>query len=344
MQRILIIVLVLLVVLGFMVTYVVRFNEAAVVTTFGKADASSVINEEGLRFKWPYPFQKVITYDKRVRFIQAKQETKQTAEKSQVIVTSFLTWRVSDPLEFYKRFGGAGEGDARRHYVEAEKILEAKLRAAAGAVSRFKVSELISADESGTKLPALEAAMLADLRGTGESTSALSTYGIEPVAVGISGIGLPPETTREVFKTMKAARDKIANAINVQGTSDASRIRSEAENNATKIQKFAEQLAATIKSQGDVEAAQYLAQMKQDPQLAVFIQNMDFLRNFSGKRTTLVLPTWLPGFDMFRPDAAKKFRSGRPPAPELNDVIGAKIGGGPVGDEAGGAPVAGGSR
>ncbi len=51
MQRILIIVLVLAVVLGFMVTYVVRFNEAAVVTTFGKADSTSVVGDAGLRFK-----------------------------------------------------------------------------------------------------------------------------------------------------------------------------------------------------------------------------------------------------------------------------------------------------
>jgi membrane protease subunit HflC len=187
------------------------------------------------------------------------------------------------------------------------------------------MSDLVSGDEKGSRLPELEAAMLTDLKGTADNAAALSTYGIEPVAVGISGLTLPPETTREVFKTMKAARDKIANSINVQGTSDAARIRSEADSNARKIEAFASELATTIRRQGDVEAAKFLGEMKQDPQLAVFIQNMDFLRNFTGKRTTLVLPTWLPGFEMFRPDAAKKFQSGRPPVPELNDVIKAKV-------------------
>ena len=54
--------------------------------------------------------------------------------------------------------------------------------------------------------------------------------------------------------------------------------------------------------------------------------------------------SWLPGFDMFRPDAAKKFQSGRPPVPELNDVIKAKVGSGEPEPETAATPVAGGSR
>lgn len=321
MQRILIIVLVLVVVLAFMVTYVVRFNESAVVSTFGSADEKSVVTTPGLGFKLPYPFQKITTYDNRVRFIQADQETQQTADNRQVILSTFLTWKVSNPLKFYLRFGGAGETSAKEHYREAEKILKTKLRAAAGAVSQFQVAELVSAEKDGSKLPALEDAMLKALSGTGTGDSALSAYGIEPVAVGVAGLGLPSDTTRAVFEHMKAARLKIANEVSARGGAEASQITSAAEANARKIQDFAQQLATSIRSQGDIEAVQFLSQMKQDPQLAVFIQNMEFMRRIGGRRTTLVLPTTMPGFEFFRPDAGKKFGGGRPPSIDVQGIM-----------------------
>jgi membrane protease subunit HflC len=328
-QRILIIVLVLAVVLGFMLTYVVRFNEAAVLTTFGKADESSVHygdKDAGAHFKLPYPFQKVTTYDTRLRFIESEKETAATAGSGQIILTSFLTWRMSDPLKFYKAFGGSGDSSAAEHYRKAEYILKTKLRAASGAVAQFRLDELLTTDPKASKLDALEKAMLDQLKSSGEGDSALSAYGIEPRKVGVSGMDLPPATTTVVFDAMKQARDKIANSTRVQGTSEASRIRSEAETSAAKIKNFADQLAKSIQSQGDTEAAQYLAQMNKDPQLAVFIQNMEFMRSLSTNRTTLVLPTRLPGFEMFQPDAARKFGSGRPPVPEMPDFIKAKVG------------------
>ena len=315
MLRILIIALVVAAVAAYMGTYVVRFNESAVVTTFGSADKSSVVTTPGARLRWPYPFQKVTTYDNRMRIIQSDQETQQTSDKSQLNVTSFLTWRVKDPLVFFQRFGGSGDSSAREHYREAEKILKVKLRAASSAVSQFNISELVSSTEQGTKLPQLEQTMLTALKGATDADAALSAYGIEPVEVGIMGMGLPQDTTKAVFEHMKAARDAIANAVVQQGQSEAGQIRSTAENNAQRIQHFANQLAASIKSQGDVEAKQFLSQMKEDPQLAVFIQNMDFYRKAWGSRgTTLVFSTALPGLDLLNPDSAKKFTTGRPPA------------------------------
>lgn len=324
MQRILIIVLVLAVVLAFMVTYVVRFNEQAVVTTFGKADKTSVVIEPGLRFKLPYPFQKVTSYDKRLRLIQSDQETQQTAEKKQVILATFLTWRVSDPLEFYKRFGGSGESSARDHYHAAELILKTKLRAAASAVSLFKESDLVSPVEGGSKLDQLEDAMLQALKGTGVGDSALSAYGIEAVKVGISGIGLPSQTTQAVFGSMKAARDKIANEWSARGESEANTIRSNAESSAKTIKEFADTLASGIRKQGDLESAQYYSQMNQDPQLAVFLQNMQFMRNTWGRTTTLVIPTTWPGFDLLPPDSSKRFGDGRPPVPDFSGAMKAR--------------------
>lgn len=330
MQRILIIGVVVLLVLAFMVTHVVRFNEKAVVTTFGRADAGSVITEPGLHFKLPYPFQKVTTYDTRIRLIQSDQETQQTKDKSQVILTSFMTWRVSDPLKFFKVFSGAGaeigqssSDNPRDHYREAEKILKAKLRTAAAGTSNFNMDDLLSAKLEGSKIAELEKTMLNLVSGGGAAATggaALADYGIEPVAVGVSGIGLPQTTTKSVFDRMTSGRLKIANETIAQGESEAAAIRSAAQSDAQKISAFAEQLAKSIRTQGDLEAAGFYRQMTQDPQLATFLQNMDFYRKALAKQTTLVIPTSMPGFEMMRPDASRKLQSGRPPVPNTGEM------------------------
>lgn len=316
--RLIVIAVVVAVFVAFLTTFTVRFNERAVVTTFGKASESSVYTEPGLRLKWPPPIQDVTKYDARTRFLQVNQETQQTAETAQVLVTLFMTWRVDDPLKFYRRFSNAGESE-RDHYRLAEQILEAKLRSSASAVSKYRLGELVSANASGSKIADLEKDIFATLTA-GAAASDLAEAGIKPVAVGVAGLGLPQQTTTQVFEAMKQARLKIANDAIAKGSSLGSTIRSSAESDAKKIESFAEQLATRIRNQGDVEAAQYLAMLREDPQLAVFLENMKFMRETFGKTTTLVLPTSMPGLGLFRPDAIKSFKSGQVPDTGLERV------------------------
>ncbi len=84
MQRIIIIALIFIIIGAFMAVETIRFNEQAVKTTFGKADASSVINTPGTHWKIPW-IQKYTKYDSRVRFIQSNMETKLTLDKSQLL-------------------------------------------------------------------------------------------------------------------------------------------------------------------------------------------------------------------------------------------------------------------
>src|SRR5258706_3503431 len=92
-----------------MVAFQVRFNEAAVVTTFGRADEHSVLNAPdangsgiGLNFKWPWPVQDVRRYDTRVQILEDQPEQQQTKDAFSVIVNSYLSWRVSKPLAFFR--------------------------------------------------------------------------------------------------------------------------------------------------------------------------------------------------------------------------------------------------
>lgn len=338
MQKYLIIGLVLAVFLAFLCTYTVRFTERAVVTRFGKADEGSVKAEPGLYFKIPY-IDQVTKYDRRQRFLESNQETQQTKDDNSIIVTSFLTWRVEDPLKFFRLFSGRGDS-ARDHFREAESVLRSKLRSAMGQVSTYRLNDLLSADDKGSRLPDLETAMLAALQTKLGGEAALSEYGISPVSVGISSIKLTQDNTKNVFERMKKNRERIANATIDQGTSEAETIRSRADSDAKRITAFAERLAQDIRSQGDNEAATFIKQMDADPRLAVFLREMDFMRTAISRETTLVIPTTMPGFGMFRFDVTKDLKPGEIPGAgsgrldEAARVMSERVGG------AGAQPVA----
>ncbi len=314
---------ILLAIVAFMATYTVRFTEVAVVATFGKATEQSVVKEPGLRFRVPYPVQSVTKYDTRTRYVESRPETLQTGDNRLIVVTSFVTFRVSDPLRFYQAFSNAGSGSAS-HFKAAEKALQDKLRfAMGGQMGRFQMDKLFTTDPAaagGGGLPDLEKAILAQLDTGGGDSPALSSYGIAPLAVGISSIKLPEETSKAVFNRMSATRQRIAQEAVSKGNAESSRIRSEAESAAQKILAFADRRAKAIRGQGDLEAAQYFAKQSTAPELAVFLKNLDFMREALAKNVTLVLPTNLPGLGLLNPDALTGLPPGQLPPFDLNTL------------------------
>ncbi len=304
------------------VTFTVRFNEAAVKTRFGSASAESIKRTPGLHFK--SPLDQVTSYDTRLRYTEAKLETQQTADSRQIIVQGYCTWRVEDPLKFFQRFSNAGSR-ADDHFRSADDTVRSTLRSAMGAVSRFRMDELFTSAQGGTKLPDLEKMVLDGLASGGSSgaagAEALASLGIKAVNVGISQVVLPADTTQKVFEKMTASRDALAKRIASQGEAEATAIKSKAEQDASRIMSFAEARAKEIRKQGDAEATQYFAMMNKNPELAVFLQNVELLRSGIGRKgTTLVLPTSLPGMDLFGPKALQGLEAGRIPGVSMEGL------------------------
>ena len=299
--------------ISYTVTYTVRFTEAAVLTTFGKAGEDAIKLKPGLKFKWPTPIQSVTKYDTRLRYLQARSQTQQTADNRQIIIEAYCTWRVEDPLKFFQRFSNAGER-AQDHYRKADETLQSSLRSAIGATSRFTMKDLFTTVKEGSKLPELEGAILAAMSAKDQSGVSLAEYGIKAVGVGVSRLVLPEETTKAVFERMGENRTRLAKELEAQGEAVAQTIRTTAEADAQRIRAFAERRAQEIRNRGDNEAAEFLAQMQANPELAVFLKNMEFLRDVLSKRTTLVLPTSMPGLELTSPDALNHLKAGEIPA------------------------------
>ncbi|MCC6425260.1 MAG: hypothetical protein IT435_00430 [Phycisphaerales bacterium] len=308
--------LVLLALLSYTATYTVRYTESAVLTTFGRADEKDVRKEPGLNFKLPYPFQSVTKYDTRERFLQTVSETQQTRDNRQIVVESFCIWRVDDPLKFFQVFSSAGER-ADEHYKRAEETLRGLLRSALGAVSEFRMDQFFTADPAGSKLPELEKKVLELVIAKGPTGKSVSDLGISVIDVGINRIRLPEDTSKAVFDAMGANRDRLAKDIEAKGEAIAAAIRAQADSNALRIRAFAERRAQEIRAAGDHEAAIFLKQMNSAPELAVFLKNMEFIRDVMGVKTTLVLPSSMPGMGFLSPDALNSLRPGQIPSSNL---------------------------
>lgn len=290
-----------------MTAYTVRFTESAILTTFGHADPErSVKKAPGLYFKWPQPIQAVTKYDTRARFVPAKLEQQQTADDRLLVVQVYCTWKVEDPLRFFQRFSSAGER-ASDHFEAAQKTIADHLRSACGETSKYRLTDLFTIG-TPSKLPDLEQRMMAAMLGAG-----LAQSGIAILDVGVSQINLPEETTKEVHNTMRADRGRIVKDLESRGAAEATAIRSAADNDAKRIEEFAKAYAAEIKRKGDEEAAQYTRQMVENPELAIFLKNLEMMREVLAKRATIFLDTAVPGFGVFSLRALQDAESGRIP-------------------------------
>lgn len=313
--------LVVLAIGAFMTTYTVRFTETAVVTRAGKKVAE--VDEAGLKFKIPL-IDRVTKYDKRLRLLSSRSVTQQTSDDSQIIVEAFATWRVKEPYTFYQRFRNNGE-QSSEHFAAADDLLKSTLMSAMSEVSRFRIDELFSPQPGATKLPELEERILAAVLSTGSGDQSVSAYGIEITSVGISRVLLPEETTNKVIERMGASRDRLAQELQSQGDAEAAAIRAQAEADVEKIRTFAQRRASEIIARGEREAAEYLAAQNVNPDLATFLQNIEFMKQAMAKRFTLVLPSTNFGMQMFAPGAAAAGGVGFPVTAPIGDPTGVDV-------------------
>jgi membrane protease subunit HflC len=262
--------------LSHMFCYQVRYDQVAVRTTFDKADESSVQETPGLKWRWPWPVNKVTLYSKRLQVLEDKIEELQTADGKSVIVRTYLTWRIADPLAFYVTL---------KDPAEAARQLSSRLREVRGLISTYRFDELVNTDRGRIKLAAIEGEAAAAL----DAALTKSGYGIKVESVGIHKIILPEATTHKVFETMIAARERLAENALQEGQAQASAIRSEASSARERILAFAERRAQAIRSQGDREAAGLYESFAKNEDFAIFLRKVEALKKMLDHNTTFVL-------------------------------------------------------
>ena len=264
----------------------VRESEVAFLTTFGKADEAVI--KPGLRFKAPWPIQKVHRFDARVHNFEGKFEEAMTLDQRNVLVLVYVGWRITEPQKFNRSFPG-GVDDAKRN-------LESLVRSAKNAtVGTHNFSDFINTDPAKLKFDEIEKEMLLQVAGT-----AKEKFGLEVKSLGIKRLGFPESVTQKVFERMKEERQRLVKQFEGEGDRDATKIRSSAERERS--EKLADAEAAATRSRGEAEkeAAKAYKTLEQNKELAVFLQKLASMEAIAKERTTLILDQNSSPFDLLR--------------------------------------------
>ena len=268
-------------------TFQVRQTEVAVVTTFGRFNRA--ISEPGLYARWFWPVQKVYRFDNRLQNFERKFEQTTTADGRNLIVTVFAAWRVENARMFLERFPN---GDLTR----AEQSLEGLVRDAKnGVIGQHRFNELISTNRAKVKLRDIEQEMLTVVR-----SRAGTNYGVAVDILGVKQLGLPESITSKVFERMRAERQRLVKQFQSEGEAEAIRIRSEADRQRQEALARADAEAMVIRGQGEAEAAKSFAVFERNPDLAVFLIELNALAGSLKDRSTLVFDPQTPPFTLLK--------------------------------------------
>ena len=269
-------------------TFQVRQSEVVVLSTFGKPAAKN-IEEPGAYFKWPWPVQSVNRFDQRVQNFEDKLSENFTADNNMILTSIYVGWRISDASQFLPALRGS--------IAAAQEKLEGILRSAKTAViGGHRLSELVNANPQDLQFEKIEG----EIRAAVQKQLATYNYGVSVEFLGIKKLGLPEGVTQSVFETMKSERNKYISKAQAEGESEANMIKSAAERQAAEVVYTAQAAATRIRGEGEAEAAKTLTVFQQNPELAIFLMQIEALKESLNQKSTLILDERTPPFDLFR--------------------------------------------
>ncbi|WP_353191792.1 protease modulator HflC [Pandoraea pnomenusa] len=260
--------------------FVVDQRRYAVVFSLG--EIKDVYSEPGLKFKLPPPLQTVLYLDKRIMTIDNPEpERFITAEKKNLIVDSYVKWRIVDPRKFYVSF----KGDNR---LAQDRLTQQIRSALQEAFTKRTVTEVVSTQR--------EQVMQWVKQKVGDDAAQV---GIEIVDVRMRRVDLAAGISDSVYSRMAAERKRVANELRSTGAAEAEQIRADADRQRDVVVAEAYAKAQQVKGEGDAAAANIYAQaFGRDPQFAQFYQSLEaYKATFRDKKDVIIAD---PSSDFFR--------------------------------------------
>lgn len=260
----------------YLIAFQVRETESALVTRFGQPVRT--ITEPKLCFKFPAPIERVHSFDSRMHVFEADPSETTTKGAVPIIVNTYIVWRIAEPLKFLNSVGTVREAETKLY----SQITDTQNRV----IGRHTFGEFVNSEPEKIKFREIEEEMLADLEQT-----LSNEYGIEIKTLGIKQLNVSKDVTAKVFERMKAARSIRTKTTISQGEGEATRIKGDADFKQSVLLNTAEARALAIRGQGDAEAATHYKKMEEDPEFAMFLQDLQSLQKMIQERSTLVIPT-----------------------------------------------------
>jgi membrane protease subunit HflC len=263
---------------------VVDETEHVVITQFGRPVA--VISDAGLHAKLPAPIQRVTRVDKRILFSEQQPTELLTSDKKNVVVSTYLSWRIADPLKFLTSLRTREAAEAR-----LAALVQSELGSTLG---NLPFSSVVPAPKEGGGLEQVEQRVQ-----KASHDAALRDFGIEVTSFGVTRLGYPAQNLQSVFERMRAERERIARGYRSEGKAAAQKIRAEADRERATALANADSEAARLKGEGEAEAARiYADAYRGHEDFYRFLRTLESYEKVLKDNTTLVLPADSPFLEL----------------------------------------------
>ncbi len=281
------ILLIVAVLMSFSSVFVVKEGQRAIVLLFSKVqkdtEDNAVVYGPGLHFKVPF-FSQVKQLDARIQTLDGAPDRFVTSEKKDLIVDSFVKWRVNDFSAYYLR--------ARGDKQYAETLLKQKVNN--GLRTNFgnrTIKEIVSGERSELMAEALV-----------QASESATELGIEVLDVRVKQINLPNEVSESIFRRMRAERTAVAKEHRSEGQEKAETIRAEVDRRVTVMLADAERNARSVRGEGDATAAKiYADAYNKDAEFFGFVRSLEaYKKTFNNKGDVMVLSPDSEFFDYMK--------------------------------------------
>jgi membrane protease subunit HflC len=266
--------------------FVVDQRRYAIVFALGQV--KDVIDKPGLHFKLPPPFQNVVYMDKRILTLDTPDVNRFiTSEKSNVLVDSFIKWRISDPRLYYVSFAG----DEARAQSRLSQVIKAAL---SDEITKRTVREVISGQRAAV-MAAVQTKLIAEAK----------EVGIGIVDVRLKRVEYTEQNINSVYERMRAERVRVANESRSTGAAESEQIRADADRQRTVIIAEAFRDAEKVKGDGDAKAsAIYAEAFGKNPEFARYYRSLEAYRaSFKDRSDVLVVDPNSEFFKYFKAPA-----------------------------------------
>jgi membrane protease subunit HflC len=259
--------------------YTIDQRKAAIKFQLGEVKA--VQTEPGLYFLVPL-VQNVRLFDTRIQTLEARDpERFLTSENRNVLVDSFVKWRVVDVRQYYVSV----RGDPYAAEARISQTVNDALRAE---FARRTVHDVVSGERD--KIMEVVAHRVdQDVR----------RIGVEIVDVRLKRVDFVPEISSDVFRRMESERKRVANELRATGQAEGEKIKADADRQRQIIVAEAYSQAQKTKGEGDAQASRiYADAFNRNPEFFSFYRSMEAYRQgLRSKSDVLVLD---PSSDFFK--------------------------------------------
>lgn len=227
-----------IILLGSLSFFTVNETEKAIKFALGAIVKSDYT--PGIYFKVPF-YNNVKKFDARIQTMDSKPERFLTAEKKNVIVDSFVKWRIGDVKTFYTVVAG----DIDQANLRLDQIIKDAFR---GEFSKRNIKELVSTDRQAIREILIK-----------NSKAVAADLGLEIIDVQVKRIDLPDEVSTSVYRRMEAERERVAREFRSQGAEAAERIRADADRQRVVTLANSFRDAEKLRGEGDAKSAEIYA-------------------------------------------------------------------------------------